>query len=92
MPAFSDYVVKDIGLADQAGHKRHVARETVELGNNDRASVGASNGQRCRELRATVQGVGALAGLDLDELGGQHKALGLGEPDNNSSLGLDAEA
>jgi hypothetical protein len=79
-------------LGHQPGHKGHVPREAVELGNNDRASVGAPNGQRCGELRAAVQGIGTLAGLDLDELGGQHKALGLGKALNRGSLRFYAEA
>ncbi len=79
-------------LGHQAGHEGHVAGETVELGNNDRASVGAPSGQRRGELRAAIEGIGALAGLDLDELGGQPKAFSFGKALNRCPLGFDTEA
>jgi hypothetical protein len=47
--------------------------------------------RRC-ELRAPLQGVGALAGLDLGKLGDEHVALGLRKACRGRPLGFDAEA
>ncbi len=62
----------------------HVTREPVELCYGDRArlSVAAGASQGGGELRAAVERVGALARLDLRELGGDLEALGLGEADD----------
>jgi hypothetical protein len=46
-------------VGHQAGHKSDVPREAVELGNNDRAFVGAPRGQRCGELRPAIEGASA---------------------------------
>jgi len=41
-------------------------------------------------VRPALQGVGALAGFDLGELGDWGEVLGLGEPADGRLLGLDA--
>ena len=51
-----------------------------------------AGGQRGGELRAPVEGIGTLAGLDLGELGDEGVALGLGEAGDGGPLRLDAEA
>jgi hypothetical protein len=78
-------------LRHQARNERDVAREAVQLGNNDWALAGAPCGQRCRELRAPVERICTLASFDLDELGGEFEPLSFGEALNGSPLGLDTE-
>ena len=41
------------------------------LANYDRAFLLPPCGQRCGQLRPSIEGIAALAGLDLDELGGE---------------------
>jgi hypothetical protein len=53
----------------QAADEMHVARQTIQLRNNDRTLEAASISQGGGELRATIQRVGAFAGFDLDKLG-----------------------
>jgi len=48
--------------------KGDVAGEPVELGYNDRTLAGFARRERCRQLRPSVEGIGSLAGLGLDEL------------------------
>ena len=79
-------------LRHQAGNEGDVAGEAVELGHHDRALCLARCGQRCGELRAAVERVGALAGLDLGELVKDGDALGFGKAGDRGSLGLDAQA
>jgi len=71
----------------------HVAREPVELGDGDRAplSVAAGDSQGGSELRAAVERVGTLACLDLDMLGDDFEALGLGEAGDGGSLSVNAK-
>jgi hypothetical protein len=78
-------------LSHQPGDEGNVAGEAIELGDDDRAFAGLAGCQRRSELWSPFQGVGALAGLDLRELGDQRVALGLGEPGDCCALGLDAE-
>jgi hypothetical protein len=47
-------------LSHQAGYEGHVARQSVELGYYDRTFAGAASGQRCGQLRTTVEGICAL--------------------------------
>jgi hypothetical protein len=61
--------MKGTRWAHQGRDKGDVARQPVELGHNDRAALGAPCGQRCGELRPAIQGIGALAGFHLDEIG-----------------------
>ena len=56
-------------LGHQAGDERDIAREPVELRDQDAALRGLGRGQRGGELRPAIERVGALAGLGLDELG-----------------------
>jgi hypothetical protein len=56
-------------LGHQGRNEGHVSRKPVELGHYDRAALGAACGQRCGELRPAIQGIGALAGFHLDEIG-----------------------
>ena len=55
-------------LGHQAGNEGNVARKPIELGNEHRAFRLTRCGQRCGELRPPIEGVRALAGLDLSEL------------------------
>ena len=52
----------------KAGDERHVAREPVQLGDQNRRLVLACQGEGRRELRTALDSVRALAGLDLNEL------------------------
>jgi hypothetical protein len=44
----------------------HVARQPIELGDDDGALALTGLGERCGELRATIESIRALARLDLD--------------------------
>ena len=81
---------------DSLGHQTRdegdISGEPVELGDDDRALAGRARGERCCELRAPVQGIGAFAGLDLGELGDEGIVLGFGEPGACGPLRLDPEA
>jgi hypothetical protein len=44
-------------LGHQAGHKGHVARQSIKLGDNYAGLRSLRNGQRCRQLGARVDGV-----------------------------------
>jgi len=79
-------------LRHQAGDERHVAREAVELGDQDGAFGLARGGQRRGELGAAIKRVGALAGLDFGELRNDGEVLGFGEPLDGGALRLDPEA
>ena len=78
-------------LRHQAGHKRHIAREPVELGHQDAAFGRARGGEGGCELRAPIERIGALAGLGLDELGDDGEAFNFGETRNRRALRLDPE-
>ena len=73
-------------LRHQAGNEGHVAREPVELGHQDRTLRLARCGQRCGELRPSVERVGALAGFDLGEFGEDGDAFGFGKARDRCSL------
>jgi hypothetical protein len=75
-------------LGHQAGHKGHVARQAVELGYNYAALRNLCGGQRCGQLRAPVQGVGALPGFGFDKLSSNSERLASGEVIDGGSLGL----
>ena len=55
-------------LRHETGDEGNVPGEPVELGNDDRSPAGLPRRECRSELRAPVQGVGTLAGLDLGEL------------------------
>src|SRR5271165_4337076 len=71
----------------------NVTREPVELSDGDGAMlpVATGFGQCGSELRAAVERVRTLARLDLDMLGDDLEALGLGEADDGGTLGVDAK-
>ena len=56
-------------LRHQAGDERDVARQPVQLRDQDAALRGLGRSQRGCELRPPVERVGALAGFGLDVLG-----------------------
>jgi hypothetical protein len=59
---------------------------------NDGALFPAGLGECGIELRAPLDRVAALPRLDLDELGDDLKAVGLGESVESQALGFDPEA
>jgi hypothetical protein len=76
----------------RAADEVDVARQAVQPGGGDRA-LGLLGGLQCGgELRAPVERVGSLAGLDLGELGNDGEALLLGEAGDGLALGIQAEA
>jgi hypothetical protein len=79
-------------LCHEAGDEGHVARQPVELGDDDRILAGLAGCQRRGELWAPVQRVGTLAGLDLGELGDERVPLRLSEPGDCGALRVDAES
>ena len=56
-----------------------VAGQAVQFGNDDGAVYLGGGGQRRSQLRAGLQCIGTLAGLDLDVGLGDGEALGGGE-------------
>jgi len=79
-------------LGHQARYEGHVARQAVELGNNDRTLASPPRGERCRELRPPVEGICPLPRFDLDELDREVEGFGRRKPRDGIALGLDAEA
>lgn len=70
----------------------HVAAEPVQFAHDNRAFAMTARGfERGGELRAAIEGVGALAGLDLGERGGDLEALGGGEAGDGFALGVEPE-
>ena len=69
-----------------------VARETVELGDRDRAAQRARLGERRRQLRPPIERVASLAGLDLDEFRRRFRIpASAANRDQRLALRLDAE-
>ena len=66
-------------LRHQPGDERDIARQPIELGDNDRAYALASAVERGRQLRTPIERISALASLDLDILAGDLQTLGLSE-------------
>ena len=89
--------VRDLGnderhaLRHQAGDERDVARQAVELGHDNRASVERRPLQRRLELRPPVECIGTLGGLDLGEGLGDLVAFGRTETLDRGLLALKAE-
>ena len=79
-------------MGHQAADEVNVAREPVELGDRHRASLPAAIGQSGGELRTPVEGVGALAGLDLDVFPADLETLGFGKASQRMPLGLYAQS
>ena len=69
----------------------HVARQAIQLRNNNRAFELAGLGEGGGELRAAIKCVRPLPGFDLDELGGDLEILGGGEPGEGFPLCGQAE-
>ena len=57
----------------------HVARQAIQLGDDDGTFPLAGLGERRRKPRATIERVRSLAGFDLDEMAGDLETLGLRE-------------
>jgi hypothetical protein len=57
----------------------HIARQPVELRDDDRAAQRLGLVERRLELRATIESVGPLAGLYFLKLGGDLAAMARGE-------------
>jgi|SRR5947209_19668697 len=76
----------------QAGEERYIAREPIQLRQQD-AAFGCLVGSKCvGELRPAIQCIGALAGLRLDELSDNPEVLGFGEALDGGPLRLDPES
>jgi hypothetical protein len=70
----------------------HIAAEPVELGDDHWTLATTHLGERRNELWPAVKGVGALAGLDLDELSCDLALLGGGEAPDGFTLRVEADA
>jgi hypothetical protein len=81
-------------MRHQAADEMHVARKPIELRDGDgaRPSVSAGLGEGGGQLRAALEGVRALASLDLDMLGDDLEPLGLGEPGDGGALRVNAKS
>ena len=66
-------------MGHEAADEVDVTAEAVQLGDGHMALESLRGCQGGLELRPAVEGVGALAGLDLHELPGQLQALGFRE-------------
>jgi hypothetical protein len=66
-----------MAACNQPADEVHVAAEAIQLGAPEVTAVLLRVGQRGSELRTAVQGIVALARLDLDELINDVEALGL---------------
>ena len=78
-------------LRHQPGDEGDIAGEPVELGDDDGALADSGRGQRGGELRAPIERIAALAGLDLGELAEEGESFAFGEAGDHGSLGLDSE-
>ena len=79
-------------LRHQSRDKRHVAAEPVELGDDDGAFELARFVQRYAQLGPQLQGVDALARLDLDMLARELELLGFGEAPDRLPLSVEAKS
>jgi hypothetical protein len=78
-------------LRHEAGHEGDIARQPVQLRNDD-AALGRLGCSQCGcELGPAIEGIGALAGLGLDVLGDEGRSLGPGEALDGGPLGLNSE-
>ena len=69
-----------------------VTGEPVQLGDDDRAFAATRLIEGGAELGAQLEGVRALARLDLDMLAGEFEAFGAGEASDHLPLRIEAEA
>jgi hypothetical protein len=79
-------------LRHQASDEGDVARESIELRDNDRAATQFGLDKSLPKLRTELECVGAFAALHLDELGGDLESVRAGETRDCLALGLDPEA
>src|SRR6202035_5510767 len=70
----------------------NVTAEPIQLRNDNRALALAGRAERCGELRAALQGVSPLAGLDFNVLANNLIALGGGKACDVLTLGFKSEA
>ena len=76
----------------QAADEVNVTRQPVELGDDDRRLQLLGPAERRCKLGALVQGVGAFAGLDLDELFHDLLTFAVGELRDGLPLRLQTQA
>jgi hypothetical protein len=69
----------------------YVPAEPIQLGDSNGALEFLCSRESGLELRAAVEGIGAFAGLDLNELPDQLQSLGFREPAERLTLGFNAE-
>jgi hypothetical protein len=86
-----DHAERLFAVEQQARAKVNAAGQAVQLGNDDGRIGQARDLQRGGQLRALVEGVGPLAGLDLDERRDDLEPVGGGVGIDGGGLGLDAE-
>jgi hypothetical protein len=79
-------------LGHQARDERHIARQPVQLGDQDATSRSLGRSKGSCELRAPVERISALAGFGFDVFGDDRDVFRFGEPGDRGALGLDAEA
>ena len=75
----------------QPADEVHVAAEAIQLGDPEVTPVLLSVRQRGSELRAAVQGIVALARVDLDKFMHDVEAFGLGEVDQRRTSRIETE-
>ena len=78
-------------MSQEPADEVHITAKTVQLGDSNGALEFLCSGQSGLELRAAVEGIGAFAGLNLDELTGQLKPLGVRELMEGLPLSLDPQ-
>jgi hypothetical protein len=78
-------------VSHEPAEKVYVPAEPVQLRDRNGALKLLSGRESCPKLRASVESIGALAGLHLNELTGQFEALSLRKLVKRLSLSLDAE-
>jgi hypothetical protein len=79
-------------LRHEARDERDVAAQPIQLRDDDRRLDLARRRECCGQPRPTLERVGALAGLNLDELGDDVEALGRGKGRDRLALRLEPEA
>ena len=75
----------------QATDEMHVAAEAIELGDAEMALVLLRVRQRGSELRTAVQGIVALARVNLDKFINDVEAFGLGKVEQRCTLRVEPE-
>ena len=75
-------------LGHQSADEVNISREPVELRDDDRTLLPASQGERLGKLGPSVECVCALPTFNLHELGGDGEALNFREPLDRFALGF----